>query len=127
MEDEAQKIAHKFRLSFQNRLKKRDSFLEIQESGKKFFSKHFILAIRESHDDNSRIGITVSKKVDKRAVIRNRIKRLIREIFRLNKHSFNLPYEIVIIAKKQAPSCSFHDIKREILGILYYNKFLKKH
>ncbi len=113
-------------LSYKNRLKKRKHFLEIQENGDKFFSKHFIFVVRKSLDDYSKIGVTVSTKVDKRAVVRNRIKRLVREIFRLHKDLFNANYEVVIIAKKNAPQCSFYDLRKEFLGTFCHNGFLKK-
>ncbi|RUO59077.1 ribonuclease P protein component [Pseudidiomarina insulisalsae] len=51
-----------------------------------------------NHSDHPRLGITISKKRAKRAVDRNRIKRKIRENFRLKQHKIP-PFDIIVIAK----------------------------
>lgn len=56
----------------------RSDFLSIQHKGKKWVSNGLILQARENDLGLVRIGFTVSKKVDKRAVVRNRIKRRLR-------------------------------------------------
>ena len=71
----------------------------------------------EPHINGPRLGITVSTKIDKRAVIRNRIKRLVREVFRKNLSRFE-GFDIVVIARKNASHLSYKDAEREILGTL---------
>ena len=78
-------IIHQNKFSSNNRIKKRKLFLEIQESGEKLFTNHFLIFVRESKDNHSKIGITISKKNDKRAVVRNKLKRRLREFFRTSK------------------------------------------
>jgi len=63
-------------------------------------NQHFIALIRPNLNNRTRLGITVSKR-NGNAVKRNRIKRIIREYFRLNKHNLNQFWDINIIAKKQ--------------------------
>ena len=68
-------------------------------------SKHFLILARKRDKINSRIGIIVAKKHVKLAVQRNRIKRLLRESFRHERHQFtNL--DMVVLAKKNASSLS---------------------
>jgi len=61
----------------------------------------------------NRLGLVVSKKIGN-AVIRNRIKRIIREYFRLNRNNFPLKKDIIIIAKTGADSLNYKRLKKEI-------------
>ncbi len=85
-----------------HRLRKRWEFLAVQGSGKKFSSRFFIgLALPRSEEGPARIGITASGRFGN-AVVRNHIRRLIREAFRT--HRFHVPssFDVVIIPKKHA-------------------------
>jgi ribonuclease P protein component len=62
------------------RLKKRTDFLAVQNKGKKWVSHGLILQVRPNALSQRRVGFTVSKKVDKSAVKRNRIKRRLRAV-----------------------------------------------
>ena len=66
---------------------------------------------------NSRLGITVTKKIGN-AVKRNRIKRLLREFFRVNKSGFSSSQDIVVIAKKEAYELTYQDVCRELGNLL---------
>jgi ribonuclease P protein component len=65
------------------RLKKNAEFRVVYRKGKSFSNNLLVLYIYKNKKDFNRLGIVVSKKVGK-SVIRNRIKRLIKESFRLN-------------------------------------------
>lgn len=55
------------------------------DTSSKVFAGEFLLLARKRDDNQTRLGLIVSKKTDKRAVGRNRIKRLVRDSFRHNK------------------------------------------
>lgn len=61
-------------------IKKRTDFLKIQGKGKKWVSHGLVLQTMPNEEDNKRIGFTVTKKTDKSAVKRNRIKRRLRAV-----------------------------------------------
>ena len=61
-----------------------------------------------------RIGITVTKKVHKHAVCRNKIKRLIREVYRKNKHRLDSRFDFVIIAKSGADELTYTQVEKEL-------------
>lgn len=61
-------------------IKKRTDFLKISKSDLKWVCPSFIIQIKKRDDDKNRVGFTVSKKVSKRAVDRNRVKRRMRAI-----------------------------------------------
>ncbi len=62
------------------RLKKRADFLTVQSKGKKWVSQSFILQTRPNENGETRVGFTVTKRTDKSAVKRNRIKRRLRAV-----------------------------------------------
>lgn len=63
-----------------DRLRKRSDFLCAQSKGQKWVSKGFILQVVPNHQETRRFGLTVSKKLSPRAVIRNRARRRLRTL-----------------------------------------------
>lgn len=96
----------------EERLLKRKDYQRLSASGKKFHTPHFIVVWSEEGTGRARIGVTVSRKVGN-AVARNRVKRLVREYFRLNKKDF-LPLDFNIIAKRGAERLIFQEVGREL-------------
>lgn len=97
----------------EERLLKRVEFLAVTEGGKKLHTRNFIVFVRPNKLGLSRIGITVTKKVGS-SVVRNRIKRVVREFFRLNKALIETGIDIVVIAKKDAVGKGLRDISLEL-------------
>ena len=93
----------------ENRIRKRPEFLALSSRGKKVHTGAFLAIFETSESGKKRIGITVSKKVGN-AVTRNRIKRVVREYFRLNKHRLKYDLDINIIAKRSASDLSTEQI-----------------
>jgi ribonuclease P protein component len=91
------------------RILKRSEFIRLSRSGTKFQNRHFIFLYSRSHQEYSRIGITVSRKVGD-AVLRNRIKRLVRENFRRMRPMIVGAWDINIIAKKNAANLSGDEV-----------------
>jgi len=79
---------HKLKLSKKDRIKSKKIFEAIIYNGKKeLIGDIFVRWLKTSDDKNEiKAAFTVPKKKFKRAVDRNRIKRLLREAYRLNKH-----------------------------------------
>ena len=90
------------RITKEMRLRRRAEFVVVQKDGQKLHGRHVLALARKraAQDDAGRLGITVTKKVGN-AVVRNRIKRLVREWMRL--HGW-VPkgWDMVVVAKDTA-------------------------
>ena len=84
-----------------DRILKHSDFLRISRCGIKLQNRYFVVLFCQGRFKRTRLGVTVSKKVGN-AVERNRIKRIFREYFRLNRHKITGFWDINIIARKKA-------------------------
>ncbi len=96
------------------RIRKNEEFQKIYNSkSQKLFSYYSIMYIKKNNYDYNRLGVVVSKK-NGNAVVRNRIKRLLREFFRKNEKNFSKENscDIIVISKKHFGEKAF-EIKYE--------------
>ena len=102
-----------------HRLRKRWQFLDVQKRGSKKRASCFLLLSLPSMESQSRIGITVSKKVG-HAVIRNRVKRIFREAIRHEYKRLTKSLDIVLIAYTNAKNVQLHEVRFELQRIFSY-------
>ncbi|MCM0080807.1 ribonuclease P protein component [Geomonas sp. Red32] len=104
------------------RLRRRPEFLQFNQGASKLHTPHFLLLWKEK-GDGTRVGLTVSKKVGN-AVVRNWIKRRLREFYRQNKSLF-LQADINIVAKKGADVLDYHQVSDELAAA--FGRLRKRH
>ena len=83
------------------RLRRAADFAALRNARGRLQAKHFLLRWIESPTATARLGLAVSRKVSKRAVQRNRIKRIVRESFREQREGMP-PFDILVIARSSA-------------------------
>ena len=83
--------------------------------------KHLILYCLYRNNREKRFGFSVSKKIGK-AVVRNRIKRVLREICRLHNDSFKEGYDYIVIPRRNAIKQNFQLLKEEMLRLAQKTK-----
>ena len=98
-----------------HRLKKNKHFNYIYKKGKRLNSKHFTLFTVPSKFRVFKIGISVNKKIGK-ANVRNKLKRRLREIIRLNKLPKNY-FNYILLAREGAQNLDYHQLETEIKGL----------
>lgn len=79
-------------------------------------SPYLILYARKNRTDRNRVGITVGKKLGK-AHIRNRIRRRLREVYRLNEEKFQPGWDIVVVARSRAVEAKFSGLVEAYLSL----------
>jgi ribonuclease P protein component len=97
------------RFQKQRRLLTPSDFSNVFKKSQRTVDSHFLVLARENHLDRSRLGLVVSKQKLRKAVSRNRIKRIIRESFRKNNRILS-GLDLVVLPQKQS-----RDVKRELL------------
>ncbi len=75
-----------------------------------------VLYARRNREGVNRVGLTVSKKLGK-AHIRNRVRRRLREVYRLNEGLFLPGYDIVVVARSRAIDASFPQLTKAYLSL----------
>jgi ribonuclease P protein component len=99
-----------------DRLKRRSDFKRAQSAGRKIHTAHFVVAVLARREGGpTRLGITVTRKVAN-AVGRNRIKRVMREVFRRNRELFPPACDVVAIAKEGAHHLGYQAVLGELDG-----------
>lgn len=101
-----------------SRLRARKRFLEVYERGLRLQSSFFILFGVPGEASVSRLGITATKKFGP-AVARNRIKRVVREIFRNNRGLGRAPVDVVVNVKMSARLESYRRLEADLLSRLH--------
>lgn len=79
--------------------------------------KHFVCYMVRREEPGSKLGLVVSRKVGK-AVVRNRVKRYIREYFRQHHQEFEAPVELVVVARAEAAGLDSHGCSRSLEYLL---------
>ena len=104
-------------MRFSESLKQNRDFKRLYARGKSAASPLLVVYCRRNGSDRNRLGLTVGTKVGK-AVHRNRIRRRLREIYRLHEPEFQTGYDIVIVARMRAAGADYHRLERELLRSL---------
>jgi ribonuclease P protein component len=87
------------------RLLKASQFRRVFQRARRVSDRNFTVLARANDDQDARLGLAISKKQARRAVDRNRLKRLVRESFRHHKAALH-GLDLVVMARSHALSCT---------------------
>lgn len=101
-------------MKFTVSLKQNHVFRRLYAKGKNQVTPHLALYARKNGGEVSRLGITVSTKLG-HAVVRNRVRRRLREIYRIHEQKFVPGYDMVAVARVRAVYAKFDELERSFL------------
>ena len=105
---------------FTDSLKSNQDFGNVYKSGRSYANKYLVIYTLKNNSDRNRLGISVRKKVGN-SVVRHRLKRLIKESYRLHEKMFNSGLDIVVIARKGSDACDYAGIESALLHLMKLN------
>ncbi|MCD4760508.1 ribonuclease P protein component [bacterium] len=114
----------------ENRLHQDKEIKAVVQKGQTFFLPQFVIKYQVNKEKFTKIGFIISTKVDKKAVVRNRLARQLREVIRSFLPEMKTGYSVMIIAKKQALELDFEALKKQMAFAfakikIYPDKFRK--
>ncbi|MDO5142548.1 MAG: ribonuclease P protein component [Eubacteriales bacterium] len=98
-------------------LKENHVFRRMYHRARSTAGRHLVLYCQRNRLGYNRLGLTVSAKLAN-AVGRNRVKRLLREAYRLHEEQFSTGVDIVLVARSRAVGAHYVDIERSLLRAL---------
>ena len=102
-------------MEFTATLKKNYEFHRLYAKGKSAATPFLVVYARKTKRPGNRIGFTVSTKLGK-AVKRNRVRRRLREIYRLNEARFAPGTELVVVARSRAVTATYRQLETAFLS-----------
>lgn len=106
-------------------VKKNHEFRRMYQKGKSSVNSFLVLYIRPNRLGHNRLGVTVSAKLGK-AVVRNRVRRRLREIWRLNDAQLKQGYDMILVARGRSVKSSYREIEKAYLRAAAELKLLEK-
>lgn len=96
-------------------IKLNKEFKSLYYRGGCFVSKRIVIYLRKNkfNKDINRLGLTVSKKIGN-AVMRNKVRRRLKEIYRLNEDRLLSGYDLVIVARSTAADASYFELDKDM-------------
>lgn len=103
------------RLTPLERIRKKTDFSGLYREGSRFRGRHFSLVFRKNELGFSRLAVVASRKVGP-AIVRNRVKRRLRELFRRNKGLLAEPIDLIVIARPEAGDASWAEVRESYIS-----------
>ncbi len=108
------------------RLRKSAEFREAFDGGPQWPARTLVLWVRREPDSSGRVGVVASKRTFRRAVDRNRARRLLREAFRHQRHHLRQDVDLVLLARRRILKAHRQDVEGDLVKVLRLAELLVK-
>ena len=102
-------------MQFTTTLKKNFEFRRLYAKGRSAVTPTLVLYVRRGKGGANRVGFTVTAKLG-HAVVRNRVRRRLREIYRLHEGELAAGLDLVVVARGRSVRASYRDLERDFLA-----------
>ena len=103
-------------MEFSRSLKLNHIFRRLYSKGKSCANGYLVIYCRKNGSKENRIGLTVSAKLG-HAVVRNKLRRRLREIYRLHEQEFLPGWDLVVVARSRAVDASYQKLEKSYLHL----------
>ena len=103
-------------MEFSTSLKENYEFRRLYSKGRSMAGRYLVLYVRRRPGSHNRVGITVSAKLA-HAVKRNRVRRRLREIYRLNEQKFVRGLDMVIVVRGRGVDAPYRTLETEVMTL----------
>ena len=100
-----------------SRICRKADFEEVFSKGVRWSTRHLRAVVHEAGRDESRLGLAVSRKVGN-AVVRNRLKRRLREIFRVERSLAPAHRDLILIPRPGCSDLDFQKLRLEVIDLI---------
>jgi ribonuclease P protein component len=118
-------VLRSMKMKKENRLRNNRDFRIVYDKGKSFANRYLVLFIKKNSFNYNRVGFAVTKKLGK-AVVRNKVKRRMREAYKLNSEEVKQGYDIIFLSRISAKEASFSELKKAEAHLLKKAGLLQK-
>lgn len=105
-------------------IKKRADFQRVYQKGKTLSNRMLVVYVFQEGALANRVGFAAGKKLGS-APVRNRVKRLLRESYRLHRREIREGHALLLVGRKAATAAKRQDVERALLDLLRRAKLLK--
>jgi ribonuclease P protein component len=106
-----------------HKLKKNYEFKKVYSEGRYYVEKYLVMYLIKNNSDVNRVGFSVSKKVGN-SVVRNRLRRYMKEVYRHKSGSVKLGFDMVFTGRVGSAEADFRAIENNMLSVLRRAKLI---
>ena len=106
-------------------LRDKQEFNRVYTKGSSHMNKWLVIHVMHSSNTKGKVGFTVGKKIGN-AVTRNRIKRLMREVYRIHQHKILPEVSVILIGRQSLINANFNNIIKAFIDVCKKAKILKR-
>ncbi|NWG04026.1 MAG: ribonuclease P protein component [Syntrophaceae bacterium] len=107
------KVKGSFRFTKKQRITYPQDFRRVMKLGRRLSSQNFVLFLKRNDHLFHRLGVVIKKEIGP-ATFRNRMKRYLREFFRLHRHQIKGSYDIILMVKKGCSINRYQEAEEEL-------------